>query len=58
MSAVAETIPSLSTEVASFLENPKKLLINGQWGQAVSGRTFDVIDPATGQAIAQAAEGD
>jgi aldehyde dehydrogenase (NAD+) len=35
-----------------------KLLINNQWVDAVSGKTFPTIDPATEQVIAHVAEGD
>ncbi len=35
-----------------------KLLIDGQWKNAVSGRTFTTIHPATGEAIAEIAEAD
>lgn len=42
----------------AFLQSPKKLLINGNWVDSKSGKTFDVFDPATDQVIAQAAEGD
>jgi aldehyde dehydrogenase (NAD+) len=42
----------------SFLDGrPKRLLIGGQWVEAASGRTFDTVNPATGQVIAQIAEG-
>ena len=34
------------------------LFINGEWQAARSGKTFDVINPATGQVIAKAAAGD
>jgi aldehyde dehydrogenase (NAD+) len=41
-----------------FLDGtPKKLLIGGQWVEALSGRTFDSVNPATGKVIAQLAEG-
>ena len=41
-----------------FLDGkPKKLLIGGQWVDALSGKTFDSVNPATGQVIAQIAEG-
>ena len=36
---------------------PKRMLIGGQWVEALSGRTFDSINPATGKVIAQIAEG-
>src|SRR6266852_988879 len=35
-----------------------KLLINGKWMDAVSGKTFPTINPSTGDAITQVAEAD
>jgi aldehyde dehydrogenase (NAD+) len=35
-----------------------KLLINGVWQNAVSGKTFETLNPATGEVIAKVAEGD
>ncbi len=35
-----------------------KLLIDGEWVDAVGGRTFEAINPATGDVIAHVAEGD
>ena len=35
-----------------------KLLINGKWCNSVSGKTFDTLNPATGELLAQVAEGD
>ena len=35
-----------------------KMLINGQWVSATSGRTFETINPATGDVIAHVAEGE
>ena len=41
-----------------FLDGkPKKLLIGGQWLDAISNKTFDSVNPATGKVIAQLAEG-
>ena len=41
-----------------FLDGkPKRMLIGGQWVEALSGRTFDSVNPATGKVIAQLAEG-
>jgi aldehyde dehydrogenase (NAD+) len=34
-----------------------KLLIDGQWVNAVSGKTFETLNPATGEVIARVAEG-
>lgn len=47
----------LSKQVAHFLNEPKKLLINGKWVNAANGKTFAVFNPATGEVIAQVAEG-
>ncbi|WP_044255144.1 aldehyde dehydrogenase family protein [Rhodopirellula sp. SWK7] len=53
--ASPSTIPS---DLESFLSSPKRMLINGKWVNAKSGKTFDVYDPATDQVIAKVAEGD
>lgn len=37
---------------------PQKLFINGEWCDALSGRTFETINPATGQVITQVALAD
>jgi acyl-CoA reductase-like NAD-dependent aldehyde dehydrogenase len=51
--AIAEDL-----EVASFLrQQPKKLFIGGKWMEAASGKTFDTIDPSTGEVLAKVAEG-
>ena len=48
----------ISSAVSQFLASPKKLLINGKWVPAASGKTFEVKNPANGSTIAYAAEGD
>ena len=35
-----------------------KLLIDGQWRDSLSGKTFETINPATEEVIAHIAEGD
>src|SRR4051794_38282006 len=35
-----------------------KMLIDGKWVDSVSGKTFETINPATGEVIACVAEGD
>ncbi|MFO0837998.1 MAG: aldehyde dehydrogenase family protein [Phycisphaerae bacterium] len=37
---------------------PVKLLINGEWQDAASGKTFETINPATEEVITRVAEGD
>ena len=49
---------SLSSTTIDFIRQPKQLFINGEWVSAVSGKTFDVINPATAEVIAHVAEGD
>lgn len=42
-----------------FLDGkPKRMLIGGQWVEALSGKTFESVNPATGKVIAEIAEGD
>src|ERR1700720_3687194 len=57
MNAVLKEILT-SNPVTQFLATPKKLLINGKWVAAASGKTFEVTNPATGRVIARVAEGD
>ena len=48
----------MSATTHPFLDGkPKRMLIGGQWVEALSGRTFDSVNPATGKVIAQLAEG-
>jgi acyl-CoA reductase-like NAD-dependent aldehyde dehydrogenase len=45
--------------VRDFLSSgPKRLLIGGRWKESASGKTFETLDPATGQVLARVAEGD
>jgi succinate-semialdehyde dehydrogenase / glutarate-semialdehyde dehydrogenase len=37
---------------------PRQLFIGGEWRPAVSGKTFPVEDPATGQTLIEVADGD
>src|SRR5580692_8354016 len=37
---------------------PKRLYIEGKWLEAASGKTFDSINPSTGEILANVAEGD
>ena len=42
-----------------FLDGqPKRLLIDGQFVEAASGKMFETVNPATGEVLAQVAEGD
>src|SRR4029450_7953579 len=56
--SIAATDIRLDKKIKSFVKERRKLLIDGQWVDAASGKTFPVENPATGEVIAQAAEGD
>ena len=50
--------PQIHPQVAEFIDKPRKMLINGQWVNAASGKTFPTYNPATGEVLAQVSEGD
>jgi acyl-CoA reductase-like NAD-dependent aldehyde dehydrogenase len=53
------TTSASETIASAFLrQQPVKMLIGGQWVAAASGKTFETYNPATGQVLAQVAEGD
>src|SRR5258708_5904797 len=49
---------TIAPEVNAFLSTPRKMLIDGQWVDAASDRSFAVYDPATGEVIASVPEGE
>ena len=49
---------TVDRSVEEFTAAPRKLFINGQWTDAASGKTFATPNPATGQTLANVAEGD
>jgi phenylacetaldehyde dehydrogenase len=48
----------LQPEVKSFVARRRPLLIDGKWTESASGKTFETVDPSTGDVIAHVAEGD
>jgi phenylacetaldehyde dehydrogenase len=56
--AVAEHTDHTVERVEALLSTPGKLLIDGAWVEAASGRTFETINPATEQRLAEVAHGD
>ncbi|MFI5114701.1 MAG: aldehyde dehydrogenase family protein, partial [Terriglobales bacterium] len=48
----------IDSRVSAFIEKPRKMLIDGKWVNAASGKTFPTYNPATGEVLAQVAEGD
>ena len=55
---MASVVAAIPETIAPFLSSPKQLLIDGAWCPAQSGKTFDVVNPATATVIGQVAEGD
>ena len=45
--------PAVSSTVAAWLSKPKHNLISGKWVSAVSGKTFEVFNPADASIIAR-----
>jgi len=48
----------LERSVTEFVSKPRKMLIGGKWVDAVSGKTFETRNPATGEVLAHVAEAD
>jgi acyl-CoA reductase-like NAD-dependent aldehyde dehydrogenase len=50
---------NLEPAVERFVSSPiRKMLIDGHWVEAASGKTFETYNPATGAVLARVAEGD
>ncbi|HEX3959627.1 MAG TPA: aldehyde dehydrogenase family protein [Trebonia sp.] len=49
---------TVDRNVEEFTATARQLFINGQWTPAASGKTFATPNPATGQTLANVAEGD
>src|SRR5579864_4090356 len=56
--AVSDTAIQIAPEVKQFVDETRKMLIDGKWVDAASGKTFEVYNPATGEVMAHVAEGD
>ena len=57
-SPLANDLSSIRAANAKFLAQPRKLLIDGSWVSALSGKTFEVRDPSSDRIIGHCAEGD
>ncbi|MGH9717129.1 MAG: aldehyde dehydrogenase family protein [Candidatus Acidiferrales bacterium] len=57
MATATQVIP-IDENVTKYLAKPRKMLIGGKWVEAASGKTFPTYNPATGEVLAQIAEGD
>ena len=56
--STATVASQVDRQVAQFLSKPKKMLIDGKWVDAVSGKTFATLDPSSEEPLVQVAEGD
>ena len=56
--ATATQAVQLTDSVTSYVAKTRQMLINGKWVEAASGRTFPTYNPATGEVLANIAEGD
>jgi phenylacetaldehyde dehydrogenase len=56
--ATATQAVQLTENVARYVAKTRQMLINGKWVDAVSGKTFPTYNPATGEVLANVAEGD
>ena len=48
----------MHSRVEEFIQTPRKMFINNQFVPAASGKTFPTYNPATGEVMAQVAEGE
>jgi acyl-CoA reductase-like NAD-dependent aldehyde dehydrogenase len=54
-----EAALQLDPAVRDFVRAPfRKMLVDGKWVPSASGKTFDTVNPATGEVLARVAEGD
>ena len=56
MNVAAEKL-GLETTVQEFIQEHKKMFIDGQWVPSISGKTFEVLNPATEEVVTHVAEG-
>ena len=55
---IAMSPVGIDPRVNDFLESPHQILVDGKWSSSASGKTFPTYNPATGEVLAQVAEGD
>src|SRR5689334_1240926 len=58
IAGLANDLSSLRAENAAFLRKSHKLLIDGEWVDAVGGGSFEVRDPSSNEVISRAAAGE
>ena len=56
--STAVSTPQVHNRVQEFVGAPRKIFINHRWVEAASGKRFPTYNPATGEVLAEIAEGD
>ena len=56
--STAVSTAQMHNRVQEFVSRPRKMFIDGKCVEAASGKTFPTYNPATGEVLAQIAEGD
>src|SRR5580700_346171 len=56
--ATASVAVRPNENVTGYVTKTRKMLINGKWVDAASGKTFKTYNPATGEVLSHVAEGD
>src|ERR1700723_2872772 len=56
--AKANWVVKMDPKVSGYVGKSHKMLINGKWMDAASGKTFPTYNPATGEVLSNVAEGD
>src|SRR5271157_5977859 len=56
--ATATSTAPMHSRVEEFIRKPRQMFINNQFVNSASGKTFPTYNPATGEVLAQVAEGD
>ncbi len=56
--STAVSTAQMHSRVQDFVGTPRKMFINNRWVESASGKTFPSYNPATGEVLAQVAEGD
>jgi phenylacetaldehyde dehydrogenase len=56
--ATASVAVKPTENVTGYVTKTRKMLINGKWVDAASGKTFKTYNPATGEVLSNIAEGD
>lgn len=55
--ALENDLSKIARANSDFPDSPRRLLIDGAWAEAQSGRTFEVRDPSSDRVIGTVAEG-